>query len=178
MQSSTEAISKIQTRIQQSSTHAQTSIASVLWLAGCLVLMLLLFAQYIIFNLNTLIKNPAHAARLQTVCSIVICSLPNADLSKLSITDLSYRSSRVNTNDNFSDIKANLVNTDTQAQLLPSLKVSVYNTDGLLGSFIAVPDDYLLSSQNQLAGQAHQSVMFTVPIAVQHIHQVRIDVIY
>ncbi len=173
-----QPIIKPQSRIQPASANLQTPIASILWLAGCLVLVLLLFAQYVIFNLNTLIKTPAYAAQLQTVCSIVVCSLPNADLYELSITELSYRSSQVNTNNNFSDIKANLVNNGTHAQLLPSLKVSVYDSDGLLGSFIAMPDSYLLSSQNQLAGKASESVMFTVPVAVQQIHQVTIDAIY
>lgn len=154
------------------SPQSHTPIATILWIAGCLVLTLLLFAQYAIFNQNTLLKNPASAARLQALCSSVVCSLPSADLSMLTIDKLSYRSSSVSNTAGFSDIQAELVNQSEQAQLFPSLKVSVYDNNNLYGEFIAAPEDYLLSTQSQLAAQQSRAVMFTVPVAAQQISQI------
>lgn len=165
-------------RVQPTVTSTSTPVATLLWIAGCAVLILLLMAQYVIFNLNTLIKNPVHANRLQMVCSIVICGLPNADLSAFNTTQLSIRRSKVNTSSDFSDLQAELINNSAQAQLFPSLKVSVYNEAGLLGAFIAMPEDYLLSNQSQLAGEKSLSIMFTVPVSAQKINRFTIEPLY
>ena len=163
---------------QSTGREAHASIATLLWSTGCLVLVLLLFAQYIIFNLDTLIKNPAHAAKLQAVCSIAACSLPHADLAALSINKLSHQPSSVDPDKTFSDIQADLVNNSLDAQLLPSLKVSIYGADALIGEFIALPEDYLLSAQSQITADHSKPVMFTVPVAAEQIRQVTIDPIY
>lgn len=165
-------------RVQPTVASTSTPVATLLWIAGCAVLILLLMAQYVIFNLNTLIKNPVHANRLQMVCSIVICGLPNADLSAFNTTQLSIRRSKVNTSSDFSDLQAELINNSAQAQLFPSLKVSVYNEAGLLGAFIAMPEDYLLSNQSQLAGEKSLSIMFTVPVSAQKIDRFTIEPLY
>lgn len=167
-----------QYREQIAGREIHPSIAVLIWSAGCLVLIMLLFAQYVIFNLDTLVKNPTYAARLQAVCSIAACSLPNADLTSFTVTKLSYRSSVVNADHTFSDIQANLVNNGLQSQLLPNLKVSVYSTDTLVGEFIALPKDYLLSAQSQIAAEHHKPVMFTVPVTADQISQVIIHPIY
>lgn len=165
-------------RVQPMVASSSTPVATLLWLAGCAVLILLLMAQYIIFNLNTLIKNPVHAKRLQAVCSIVVCELPNADLSAFNTTQLSIRRSKVNTYADFSDLQAELVNSSAQAQLLPNLKVSVYSEAGLLGAFIAMPEDYLLSNQSQLGGEQSLGVMFTIPLSAQKINRFTIEPVY
>lgn len=168
-------------RMPMAQSNIQTSIASLLWLAGCLVLMLLLFAQYVTFNLDTLIKNPMYADRLQSVCAISACSLPQANLDAFEISDIDVKPSQIKTGLGASDIQATLINQSSQAQLFPSLKVSIYdasNTDNLLGEFIASPTEYLLSPQRQLAGQYGQPVLFTIPLAARQIHHVTITPIY
>jgi len=173
-----ERNSKIQARMQSTQTQIQISITALLWTIGCVVLVLLLFAQYVIFNLDTLIKNPAYAKQLQTVCSIAACSLPSADLTTLRITDLNHRTSQVGTKSGFSDVQATLVNQSSQPQLLPSLKVSVHSSNALIGEFIAMPDDYLLSPQYQLAAKVRKQLMFTIAVADNQIDHVTIDPIY
>ena len=165
-------------RVQPTAASTSAPVATLLWIAGCAVLVLLLIAQYVIFNLNTLIKNPIHAKRLQAVCSMVICALPNADLSALNTTQLSIRRSRVNTYADFSDLQAELINSSTQAQLFPNLRVSVYSEAGLLGAFIATPEDYLLSNQSQLGGEQSLDIMFTIPLSAQNISKFTIEPIY
>ncbi len=157
---------------------AKRSLASLLWTLGCLVLALLLFAQYVIFNLDNLVKNPAHAERLQKVCAIAACSLPSANLAALSTSDITHRPSRIKTANTFSDISITLNNQSTQAQLLPHVKVSVYGTDALIGEFIAAPQDYLLSTQSQLGATSRKQLLFTIPVANAQIDKVNAEPIY
>ena len=159
-------------------TPTSRSIATILWLLGCLVLALLLAAQYVIFNLETLVKDPVQAQRLQAVCSVAACSLPSADLTVLSINELAHRSSRINTAGTFSDISATLNNQGVQAQLYPNIKVSVYGNSALIGEFVAVPDDYLLGKHGQLAAGNNKPLLFTIPVANAQIDRVTMTALY
>ena len=173
-----EARARLQEATEFSPTPSRRSVATLLWLCGCLVLAMLLFAQYIIFNLNHLVKNPSHAERLQTICSIVACSLPSADLKALGMSDISYQSSRVNPTSGFSDISAAINNQSSQAQLYPHVKVSIYGADLLIGEFIAAPDQYLVGKQSQLAPNSRKQLLFTVPVSESQITKIAITPIY
>lgn len=154
------------------------SVAMLLWGAGCLVLILSLFAQYIIFNLNTLIKNPDHAARLEAVCAIAACRLPSANLDAFSISDPTFRASKIKAATTYSDVQATLSNQSDETQLVPSLKVSIYGSEALIGEFIAMPNDYLMARQSQLSANYSQSFMFTIPLTHQQIDKITIEPIY
>ena len=169
---------KMQAQDKFSPTPARRSIASLLWVLGSLVLGLLLFAQYIIFNLDNLVKNPAHAERLQKICSIAACSLPSADLAALTINDIKHKPSQIKTANTFSDISVTLNNQSAQAQLYPHVKVSVYGSNALIGEFIAAPDKYLLSMQSQLAAESRRQLLFTIPVANTQISKVIINPVY
>ena len=175
--------SSLEERLKKSQSHfASTptthSIASILWVLGCLVLALLLAAQYVMFNLDTLIKNPNHAQRLQAICSIAACRLPSADLSALTVSNTAHRSSQIKTTGAFSDIGATLNNQSAQAQLYPNVKVSVYGDNDIIGVFVAAPSDYLLGKQSQLPAGDKRRLLFTVPIANTQIRQVTMTPIY
>ena len=167
-----------QAQAKFSPTPTKRSLASLLWTLGCLVLALLLFAQYVIFNLDNLVKNPAHAERLQKVCAIAACSLPSANLAALSTSDITHRPSRIKTADTFSDISITLNNQSTQAQLLPYVKVSIYGSEALIGEFIAGPQDYLFSTQSQLGATSRKQLLFTIPVAHAQIDKVNAKPIY
>ena len=169
---------RLQAQAKFSPTPSRRSVASLLWAAGCLVLALLLFAQYVMFNLNTLVKNPVHAERLQTLCSIFVCSLPSADLSAFSVSDTKYQASRINTKSGFSDISTAINNQSSQAQLYPHVKVSVYSVNALIGEFIAAPEQYLGGKQSQLTANSRKQILFTVPVANTQITKVNINPIY
>ncbi|WP_201595044.1 DUF3426 domain-containing protein [Psychrobacter vallis] len=154
------------------------SIASLLWTLGCLVLALLLFAQYVIFNLETLVKNPAHAQRLQAICSIAACSLPSADLTAFTMTKSNHDSSQIKNTAAFSDVSATLTNQSEKSQLYPNVKVSVYSANNLIGTFIATPTDYLLSKQHHLAANSEQKLLFTIPVPNTQIREVTISPFY
>lgn len=169
---------RLQAQAKFSPTPSHRSVASLLWTLGCLVLALLLFAQYVMFNLNNLVKNPAYAERLQSLCSIAVCSLPSADLAALSISDINYQASRINTKTGFSDISAAITNQSSQAQLYPHVKVSVYGDNALIGEFIAAPNEYLVGKQSQLATNNRKQLLFTVPVAHAQITKIAINPIY
>jgi len=78
----------------------------------------------------------------------------------------------------FTDIAASLENKSTKSQLLPSIKVSIYDNSALIGEFIALPKDYLASKQNLLLAEQNKSFMFTVPITTNQISKVTINPIY
>lgn len=174
-----ERFRKPQTRlISTSERQERQSIASLLWTLGCLVLALLLFAQYVIFNLENLVKNPEYAQRLQAICSVAACSLPSADLNALTTTNPNYRSSQVEKTGSFSDVSATLNNQSAKAQLYPNLKVSVYGADTMIGEFIAAPEEYLLSKQSHLVANSGKQLLFTIPIAHTQIREVSISPLY
>ena len=173
---SEERVKKAQAKFTP--TPQRRSIASLLWTLGCLVLALLLFAQYVIFNLETLVKNPVYAERLQAVCAVAVCSLPSADLTAFTITNLNHKSSKIKMDGKSSDVSATLNNQSAKAQLYPNIKVSVYGANDLIGEFIAMPADYLLSKQSQLAADNSQNMLFTIPIADREIREVTISPLY
>jgi predicted Zn finger-like uncharacterized protein len=169
---------KIQQRRPATAVLQNSSLSYILWLTGCLLLTLLLLVQYIIFNLHTLVKNPTYAVSLQAICPVTVCNIPHADLTALTLSTPSYRPSRIKARSAFSDIEVELSNQSLQAQLLPNIKVSLYNNITLIGEFIAPPEAYLLSSQSQLAANSRKPLMFTVPVAANKISKVTIQALY
>lgn len=154
-------------------------IASTLWAIGCVILVMLLFAQYLIFNADNIIKNPEKASTLHSICAIASCSLPAADLQQLTMADSMHRPSQVKDAEFFSDIGADIVNQSDNSQLLPSLLIKVYGDNNvLLGDFLAEPEGYLLSPQTQIAASSTLPVLFTIPIEDQQITQVAIQPLY
>lgn len=166
------------TQLPFAPTQTTRSIASLLWVLGCLVLALLLVAQYVIFNLENLVKNPAYAQRLQSICSVAACSLPSADLSAFTINNTFHRSSQIKTAGTFSDIGATLSNGSPQAQLYPNVKISVYGKNEIIGEFIADPNDYLLGKQSQLAASTDRQLLFTIPVANAQIREITMTALY
>ncbi len=146
------------------------------WLLGCIALVLLLFAQYIVFNLDALIKEPTQRLRLQEFCSMVNCALPDADISKLIIANQQHLPSTSAAN--ATDIMAAISNQSSHTQLFPNIKVRLYQGDKLKGEFIAKPDEYLVTPQRLMGSSQVTLVMLTVNIAPSTITKVDITPFY
>ena len=70
----------------QQSLNAKIFNMSIIWGLGSLLLVFLLAAQYIIFNINTLITSKTNAAVLSTIChKIPACQLPLADTELIDV---------------------------------------------------------------------------------------------
>lgn len=130
---------------------------TLLWFVGCLLLVGILVAQYVFFNMDTLAKNPIHASTLNSACAIVKCSVPKADLNNLRI-EHTHDSKDYTTN-----IIVNIKNTDNSPVLFPNLLVTVKDVNGqLLGDFVATKQDYVPESQNSLISGQNKRIMLTV----------------
>lgn len=166
------------TPTSQQEALKKSPLALLLWFIGCLLLIALLFAQYAIFNVNDLIKNPTHRNKLISACNMLSCSLPAADLESFAIINLRHRPSRVESTDTDMDILADIQNTSNEAQLYPNLKVTINGENGKLGEFIAAPADYLPVNQEQLSANQKKGFMFTVSLKDSEVSNVNIEPIY
>lgn len=178
-------LDKINSRLPQSPTAQQMAtkqspFAVIFWSLGCLLLLVLMVAQYTIFNLDTLIKEQKYMGQLDTICSLASCSLPSADINAFKIVNTSFKESRDPNFFNQTDILAGLENQSTSdAQLYPNLKVSVYQQGGgLLGEFVATPEEYLATPQRLLGKGQVQYFMFVVDVPVEKIERVSIAPFY
>ena len=110
--------------------------------------------QYALFNVDKLAKNPETANFIYTVCNIISCSVPSANLDALSIT-----SSLKNQKDIIIDI-ANQTNSE---QLFPYLLVQLKDSQGVVvADFVADTKDYLSQSQTTLLANQHKRIMLSV----------------
>ena len=181
-----EVLAKINSRLQSEQTphsgHTKTerrsTVSRLLWGLGCAGLALLLLAQYVIFNIDSLIKDPKYSSTLTSFCQIAQCTLPGADIDKFNIADVKHTASRVNDAGTHSDIMATLVNRNDEDQLFPNIKVSLYGQTGLIGDFIASPDEYLTPTQRLILANHSQQMMFTLPVKSSSITQIEISPFY
>lgn len=165
-------------RASQRHILGPSPMAKLFWIIGCLALGLLLFAQYIIFNVDNLVKDPAKAAKLAKACELANCSLPGADLQVLALTHINHRPSKIKAPETHSDILAAIVNHSNIEQLYPNLKVSIYGDQGLIGEFVAGPEDYLTPPQRMIIGEQAKLIMFTVPVKDAKIDRIDMGTFY
>lgn len=178
-----EVLAKMNARLEndratQRHIPGPSPMAKLFWIIGCLALALLLFAQYVIFNVDNLVKDPANASKLAKVCELANCSLPGANLQVLALSHIKHRPSQVNAQATHSDIMAAIINQSDVEQLYPNLKVSIYDDQGLIGDFVAGPEDYLTPPQRMIIGQQAKLIMFTVPVKDAKIDRIDISTFY
>lgn len=129
---------------------------TLMWLIACALLVALLVAQYALFNLNKLIKDPTYAGHLNTFCEIAKCTLPSADLSSIAVKS-EHKSSNDATN-----VVIYLYNTSATEQLYPHLHVRLKNKDGnMIGDFVATTADYLPEGQVSMSANQYKRLMMT-----------------
>ncbi len=167
------------TPTSQQIASKKSPVAFILWLLGCVLLIALIIVQYVVFNVNTLVKDADANAKLMSACKILSCSLPSADLNNLQLGGVGHRASLVGSADRESDVIASLINHGTQPQLYPNLRVSIQGENGLLGEFVAQPKDYLISEEQVEMAPSHEVFfMFTVPVHNDEILSVDIKPFY
>ncbi len=151
-------------------------IKIVLWLLACFLLIVCLFVQYAVFNINNLVKNESQRSTLVSVCKILSCSIPSADVKNLHIAAADHRPSSTGQG---SDIISQIIKSDGPTQLYPNLKVVIFDQNGgVLGDFIAQPKDYLVSDKQKEMAVTQTFFMFTVPIPAEHIYNIEITPFY
>ena len=160
----------------QIATDKRAVYAFLFWTFGCVTLLLLLLAQYVIFNLDDLVKNPSTQSKLDVFCRAVSCSLPGADVKTLAVANITQRSSTLQ--EGGTDILATLVNINENEQLYPNLHVRLYHNNTLLGEFIATPNDYLSAPQRLISRKQVKLFMLTVNVPSNEITKISITPLY
>lgn len=128
-------------------------VSQLMWFIGCLMLLGLMVVQYTLFNLESLIANPAHASKIQAVCSVLRCSTPNADLGSIGIH------AKHENQQGATHITITITNRSAQEQLYPDLLVRLKNAEGaVVGDFVAKRSDYLAESQKSILGNQQKRV--------------------
>lgn len=143
---------------QEKIAKQRSVFGQLMWLVGCIGLLVLMAGQYIIFNADEIAKHPSQVGILSTLCQSVACNLPKADPNAFSNA---YELQAVNADTN---LIGTLKNNSGEDQLYPNLKISVYGGNGqLLGDFVATPKDYLTTEQRLLSANQGKRYMFTLP---------------
>ncbi|MDO4895921.1 MAG: DUF3426 domain-containing protein [Moraxella sp.] len=156
---------KRKTSLKKAMSHKPTTqqmatkkslISQFMWLVGCVILLGLMVVQYTLFNLDTLIANPAHASKIQSFCSLAKCTTPSADLGSLAIT--ATHQNRADT----TDVIITIFNHSQQEQLYPDLLVRLKNEQGtVVGDFVATRADYLAESQKSILSNQYKRIMLS-----------------
>lgn len=178
----------IASRVAQRMTHQQPtaqmkaekiSVLSVLlWGIACVFMLVLLLAQYIYFNFDTLAKNNTYRNQLTSICQSIGCSVPAADIAKFSISN--QHMLPVNGQNNKTELVFTLNNTSNQDQLFPSLQIMLTNpmqqqTTGL----VATPRQYLeFVDQRLMLAQSKKEVRLTINSPLSDISHYNVSALY
>ncbi len=177
-----ERLEKMRSRVLSDSPDGmqgkKSPMSFILWAIGCVLLVALLIVQYTVFNVNSLVKKPSTQATLSTVCHILSCSLPSADLNNIHIGNVQHRNSTVGNSASETDIIASITSLSDKRQLYPNFKITIHGVNGLLGELVVQPKDYLLSEKQIEMATNESFFMLTVPINNAQISKVDVVPFY
>lgn len=137
-----EILQKINQRISHSPTQEQlvtrrSSARNIAWGVGCVLMLILLGAQYVFFNGDAIAKTN-NAPMVNSLCQNC---LPSADPSAFATT---YRLQNLGTQ---TRMIGTLSNQSTTDQLYPNLKITLIGDTGVVGDMALAPKDYLAFPQ-------------------------------
>ncbi|MFL0427118.1 DUF3426 domain-containing protein [Moraxella sp. 179-F 1C4 NHS] len=173
---------KIDERLSQQVSSQQLANAkifnmSILWGLGSLLLVFLLAAQYIIFNIDTLITSKANAAVLSKIChKIPACQLPIADTELIDVQMLALAHSSKQAGQ--TDLVFTLTNTTDNNIVYPSVKVSLRSGNTILAQTLLTPTDYLEAGNNYLMPHQIKPVKLRIDFPKTKVQAANIELIY
>lgn len=173
---------KIDERLSQQVSSQQLANAkifnmSIIWGLGSLLLVFLLAAQYIIFNIDTLITSKANAAVLSNIChKIPACQLPIADTGLIDVQMLALAHSSKQAGQ--TDLVFTLTNTTDNNIVYPSVKVSLRSGNTILAQTLLTPTDYLEAGNNYLMPHQIKPVKLRIDFPKTKVQAANIELIY
>ena len=173
---------KIDERLSQQVSSQQLANAkifnmSIVWGLGSLLLVFLLAAQYIIFNIDTLITSKANAAVLSNIChKIPACQLPIADTGLIDVQMLALAHSSKQAGK--TDLVFTLTNTTDNNIVYPSVKVSLRSGNTILAQTLLTPTDYLEAGNNYLMPHQIKPVKLRIDFPKTKVQAANIELIY
>ena len=173
---------KIDERLSQQVSSQQLANAkifnmSIIWGLGSLLLVFLLAAQYIIFNIDTLITSKANAAVLSNIChKIPACQLPIADTGLIDVQMLALAHSSKLAGK--TDLVFTLTNTTDNNIVYPSVKVSLRSGNTILAQTLLTPSHYLEAGNNYLMPHQIKPVKLRIDFPKTKVQAANIELIY
>lgn len=161
----------------QQSLNAKTFNMGIVWGLGSLLLIFLLAAQYIIFNLNTLITSTTNAALLSTIChKIPACQLPLANTELIDVQMLKLAQSSKQAGQ--TDVVFTLTNTTDNNIIYPSVKVSLRSGNTILAQTLLTPSHYLEAGNNYLMPHQIKPIKLRIDFPKTKVQAANIELVY
>lgn len=173
---------KIDERLSQQVSSQQLANAksfnmSIIWGLGSLLLIFVLAAQYIIFNINTLITSTTNAALLSTIChKIPACQLPRADTELIDVQMLALAHSSKQAGQ--TDVVFTLTNTTDNNIIYPSVKVSLRSGNTILAQTLLTPSHYLKTGNNYLMPHQIKPIKLRIDFPKTKVQAANIELVY
>lgn len=161
----------------QQSLNAKFFNMGIIWGLGSLLLIFVLAAQYIIFNINTLLTSKTNAALLSTIChKVPACQLPLADTELIDVQMLKLAHSPKQAGQ--TDLVFTLTNTTDNNIVYPSVKVSLRSGNTILAQTLLTPTDYLEAGNNYLMPHQIKPVKLRIDFPKTKVQAANIELIY
>lgn len=161
----------------QQSLNAKFFNMDIVWGLGSLLLIFLLAAQYIVFNINTLITSTTNAALLSTIChKIPACQLPLADTELIDVQMLKLAHSSKQAGQ--TDLVFTLTNTTDNNIIYPSVKVSLRSGNTILAQTLLTPSHYLEAGNNYLMPHQIKPVKLRIDFPKTKVQAANIELVY
>ena len=161
----------------QQSLNAKFFNMDIVWGLGSLLLIFLLAAQYIIFNINTLITSTTNAALLSTIChKIPACQLPLADTELIDVQMLKLAHSPNQAGQ--TDVVFTLTNTTDNNIIYPSVKVSLRSGNTILAQTLLTPSHYLEAGNNYLMPHQIKPIKLRIDFPKTKVQAANIELVY
>ena len=173
---------KIDERLSQQVSSQQLANAKIfnmgiIWGLGSLLLVFLLAAQYIVFNINTLITSKTNAALLSTIChKIPACQLPLADTELIDVQMLALAHSSKQAGQ--TDVVFTLTNTTDNNIIYPSVKVSLRSGNTILAQILLTPSHYLEAGNNYLMPHQIKPIKLRIDFPKTKVQAANIELVY
>mgnify|MGYP003344095112 CR=1 FL=1 len=173
---------KIDERLSQQVSSQQALNAKffnmgIIWGLGSLLLIFVLAAQYIIFNINTLITSKTNAALLSTTChKIPACQLPLADTELIDVQMLKLAHSSKQAGQ--TDMIFTLTNTTDNNIIYPSVKVSLRSGNTILAQTLLTPSHYLEAGNNYLMPHQIKPIKLRIDFPKTKVQAANIELVY
>lgn len=161
----------------QQSLNAKIFNMGIVWGLGSLLLIFVLAAQYIIFNINTLITSTTNAAVLSTIChKIPACQLPLADTELIDVQMLALAHSSKQAGQ--TDMVFTLTNTTDNNIIYPSVKVSLRSGNTILAQTLLPPSHYLEAGNNYLMPHQIKPIKLRIDFPKTKVQAANIELVY
>jgi predicted Zn finger-like uncharacterized protein len=161
----------------QQSLNAKIFNMDIVWVLGSLLLIFVLAAQYIIFNINTLITSKTNVALLSTIChKIPACQLPLADTGLIDVQMLKLAHSSKQAGQ--TDMIFTLTNTTDNNIIYPSIKVSLRSGNTILAQTLLTPSHYFEAGNNYLMPHQIKPIKLRIDFPKTKVQAANIELVY